>query len=74
MYGGHVCYGRVDRRMVSKVVMVRCPFCGSDKISKNGHIKRVNKYTIAIIPNVCVETLYNNIPTKLTCPKFVNKF
>jgi len=23
----------------SKVVVIRCPFCGSDKISKNGHNK-----------------------------------
>jgi transposase-like protein len=25
--------------MVSKVVNVLCPFCGSDKVSKNGHNK-----------------------------------
>ncbi|MCL2173597.1 MAG: IS1-like element transposase [Candidatus Bathyarchaeota archaeon] len=30
---------QVDVVMVSKVVVVKCPFCGSDKISKNGHNK-----------------------------------
>ena len=25
--------------MASKVIAVRCPFCGNDKISKNGHNK-----------------------------------
>ena len=25
--------------MVSKVIVIRCPFCGSDKVSKNGHNK-----------------------------------
>jgi transposase-like protein len=25
--------------MVSKVVVIKCPFCGNDKTSKNGHNK-----------------------------------
>jgi len=30
---------QVSISMVSKIVKVTCPFCGSDKVSKNGHNK-----------------------------------
>jgi hypothetical protein len=43
--------------MVSRIVKVVCPFCGSDKVSESSHNKtRGNKCIIAITPKTIQET------------------